>query len=346
MLFGVLNATRGPGAPAFTHDDLEYLTRFASQLSIAVANSMAFDAERRRSEQLELVNTLLREIAGTSPRAHPRHRGAADPLRPSAFPWSHRHPRLGCQTAASWPWPATPVAKAAPAAAARRGDRPGHPGEAHGARARRGARSRLRGSSPPSAAWWPYRSWPAKTGWPYWRGQRPRRAFDHGLGSRRDPGRRGRHHLRTRSCTGAGAHERRLVELDRMKSELSTRVPRLPAPWGVLGHAELLSGSPTSPRRRIDQARAINQSATHMGNCWTRRSRPRAWRPGISPSTSAWWTWRPSCARWWRASRARKPSLAPAGARRARAVWADRDAGEVLDNLVSNASSTRPRAAR
>jgi signal transduction histidine kinase/CheY-like chemotaxis protein len=63
-LFGVLNATRRPGSPRFSHDDLEYLTRFAGQLSIAVANSMAFDAERERSEQLALVNTLLREIAG------------------------------------------------------------------------------------------------------------------------------------------------------------------------------------------------------------------------------------------------------------------------------------------
>ena len=68
VLFGVLNATRRPGAPPFTHDDLEYLTRFAGQLSIAVANSMAFAAERERSEQLALVNTLLREIAGNLSR--------------------------------------------------------------------------------------------------------------------------------------------------------------------------------------------------------------------------------------------------------------------------------------
>jgi signal transduction histidine kinase/DNA-binding response OmpR family regulator len=67
-LFGVLNATRKPGAPPFTHDDLEYLTRFAGQLSIAVANSMAFAAERERSEQLALVNTLIREIAGNLSR--------------------------------------------------------------------------------------------------------------------------------------------------------------------------------------------------------------------------------------------------------------------------------------
>jgi signal transduction histidine kinase/DNA-binding response OmpR family regulator len=68
VLFGVLNATRLPGAARFTHDDLEYLTRFAGQLSVGVANSMAFAAERERSEQLALVNTLLREISGTLSR--------------------------------------------------------------------------------------------------------------------------------------------------------------------------------------------------------------------------------------------------------------------------------------
>jgi len=64
-LFGVLNATRRPGAPPFVQEDLEYLTRFAGQLSIAVANSMAFAAERERSEQIAVVNAVMREISGT-----------------------------------------------------------------------------------------------------------------------------------------------------------------------------------------------------------------------------------------------------------------------------------------
>jgi signal transduction histidine kinase/DNA-binding response OmpR family regulator len=63
VLYGVLNATRRPGSAPFTDDDLEYLTRFAGQLSIAVANSVAFAAERERSEQLALVNAVLRESA-------------------------------------------------------------------------------------------------------------------------------------------------------------------------------------------------------------------------------------------------------------------------------------------
>lgn len=67
-LFGVLNATRKPGAKPFTEEDLEYLTRFASQLSIAVANSMAYAAERERSDQLSVVNALIRAISGTLSR--------------------------------------------------------------------------------------------------------------------------------------------------------------------------------------------------------------------------------------------------------------------------------------
>ncbi len=64
VLYGVLNATRKPGSEPFSNDDLEYLTRFAGQLSIAVANSVAFTGERERSERLALVNGVLRESAG------------------------------------------------------------------------------------------------------------------------------------------------------------------------------------------------------------------------------------------------------------------------------------------
>jgi GAF domain-containing protein/FixJ family two-component response regulator len=68
VVFGVLNATRRPGSPPFTPDDLSYLTRFASQLAIAVANSMAFQSERERGQQLALVNALFRAIAGSLSR--------------------------------------------------------------------------------------------------------------------------------------------------------------------------------------------------------------------------------------------------------------------------------------
>jgi signal transduction histidine kinase/DNA-binding response OmpR family regulator len=68
VLYGVLNATRQPGSAPFSNDDLDYLTRFAGQLSIAVANSVAFASERERSEQLALVNSVLRETAGVLSR--------------------------------------------------------------------------------------------------------------------------------------------------------------------------------------------------------------------------------------------------------------------------------------
>lgn len=64
-LFAVMNASRQAGAPRFTHDELDYVQRFASQLSVAVANAMAYAAERARSDQLALVNAVIREIGGS-----------------------------------------------------------------------------------------------------------------------------------------------------------------------------------------------------------------------------------------------------------------------------------------
>jgi signal transduction histidine kinase len=68
VVFGVLNATRDPGGAPFTPDDLEYLNRFATQLAIAAANSVALLGERARSDQLALVNRVLREVAGSLSR--------------------------------------------------------------------------------------------------------------------------------------------------------------------------------------------------------------------------------------------------------------------------------------
>jgi signal transduction histidine kinase/CheY-like chemotaxis protein len=65
VVFGVMNATRQPGRPPFTESDLDCLGRFARQLSIGAANSVAFVAERERSEQLALVHVLLREISAS-----------------------------------------------------------------------------------------------------------------------------------------------------------------------------------------------------------------------------------------------------------------------------------------
>ena len=90
-LFGVLNATRRPGAPPFVQEDLEYLTRFAGQLSIAVANSMAFAAERERSEQIAVVNARhARDQRHPVPRAHPGDGGQPHP-RGLPVPGRHHH---------------------------------------------------------------------------------------------------------------------------------------------------------------------------------------------------------------------------------------------------------------
>ena len=61
----------------------------------------------------------------------------------------------------------------------------------------------------------------------------------------------------------------RLVELDRMKSELVNIVAHdFRAPLaGVLGHAELLEWRPDAPREdRIEEARSIIHAATHMAS--------------------------------------------------------------------------------
>jgi nitrogen-specific signal transduction histidine kinase len=61
----------------------------------------------------------------------------------------------------------------------------------------------------------------------------------------------------------------KLVELDRMKSELVNIVAHdFRAPLaGVLGHAELLEWRPDAPQaERVEQARSIIHAATHMAN--------------------------------------------------------------------------------
>jgi len=56
---GVAERTRRPGEPRFTQDDLEYLSASPASSRIAVANAMAFAAERERSERSGSSNTLI-----------------------------------------------------------------------------------------------------------------------------------------------------------------------------------------------------------------------------------------------------------------------------------------------
>ena len=244
VLFGVLNATRRPGAPPFTDDDLEYLTRFAGQLSIAVANSMAFAAERERSEQLALVNAVLREI-GRAPvaRAHPGDGGGAHPggvpprprrdLRaggrgvPDRCGGGPQRPRRGLGGLAARGRPAG--ARAARARHRRRGrGRPRLRAAVEGRR-QRGRRSDPGGGRGGRRA--------ERRGRPF-DGLRPRPGDHAG-----DAGRRDRHHAaQRRAVPGARAHERAAGRArpheERAREHRGPRLPR--AAGRVLGYAELL----------------------------------------------------------------------------------------------------------
>ncbi len=83
-LYGVLNATRRTGSPPFTNDDLEYLTRFASQLSIAAANSLAFTSQRERQRAAGPGQRgVARDGGDAVAGAHPGARSCAGSRRPS-----------------------------------------------------------------------------------------------------------------------------------------------------------------------------------------------------------------------------------------------------------------------
>jgi signal transduction histidine kinase/DNA-binding response OmpR family regulator len=274
-IFGTLSASRRPGSAPFTQDDLDYLTRFAGQLSIAVANSMAFAAERERSEQLALVNTLIREISGNLSRerileaavrriqeafhyravliAVPETEGG--PLRVAAAAYGEPRPPG---------WVDFPRDAGIPARALRLrrtvlvpdvSQEPGH-----------------RSLSPASrsAAAVPILSGEDVVAVLHVEADAPR-----GLD-------RGRLITLETLADGIGiilrnaelyqALERgnaKLVELDRTRSEVVNIVAHdFRAPLaGVLGHAELLEWRPEAPREeRVESARAIVQAATHMAS--------------------------------------------------------------------------------
>jgi signal transduction histidine kinase/DNA-binding response OmpR family regulator len=352
-LFGVLNATRGPGAPAFTHDDLEYLTRFASQLSIAVANSMAFDAERRRSEQLELVNTLLREIAGSLSRE--RILDTAVRRIQEAF-----HFPVVC---IGIPDPGGQSSRIVAVASNDLGAKSRFPQPLSGGVTGRAIQEKRTvlvpdvGRDPDYVPLFP--SIRSMVAIPILAGEDvvavlavasdQRRAFDRGQVITLETLADGVGII-MRNAQLYQALERtnaRLVELDRMKSELVNIVAHdFRAPLaGVLGHAELLEWKPDDPReRRVEQARAIIQSATHMANLVDKTLKTTRLETGHFPFEFSL----VDLAATLRAVVARFPR---AGSHPLRLqvpdepvpVWADRDRmAEVLDNLVSNAIKYSP----
>jgi signal transduction histidine kinase/DNA-binding response OmpR family regulator len=352
-LFGVLNATRVPGAPPFTRDDLDYLTRFAGQLAIGVANSMAFAAERERSEQLALVNTLLREIGGSLSRE--RILEAAVRRIHEAF----RYPVVAISTpdyerrvyrivAVATPDPLAAEPREFPLDAGVTG------------RAYREQRTML----VPDVMLDPdyiglVGTSRSEVAVPIFSGDEVaavlnvesdvRRGFD-------------RAHVITLETLADGvgillrnaelyaALERtnaQLVELDRTKSELVNVVAHdFRAPLaGVLGHAELLEWRPDAPAaERVEQARAIIDAATHMASLVDKTLKTTRLEAGHFPFEFALVDL---------ASVARQVvERMPADERHPLSldlpeeplpVWADRERiAEVVENLLSNAIKYSP----
>ena len=275
VLFGVLSASRRPGTPAFTGEDLEYLTRFAGQLSIAAANSMAFAAERERSEQLALVNTLLREIAGQLARQPVLEKAVRRIHEAFRYPLVSIHaprPEAGLHEVVAWAgrasrretWGSLPLAGGGVARAFReqRTVLLGEPGsEAEGGWLLPEAASAV--ATPIVVAGEVSAVLSVESS--------EANAFKHdavlmletladGIGIIL----RNAELYQALETTNA-----RLVELDRLKSELVNIVAHdFRAPLsGVLGYGELLEWKPEAPvAERVDSARAIVRAATHMAS--------------------------------------------------------------------------------
>ncbi len=352
-LFGVLNATRGPGSPHFSKEDLEYLTRFAGQLSIAVANSMAFAAERVRSEQLAVVNAVLREISGTLSR---------EVILQTAVRRIHEAFHYAVVIIGEPDLQAGVHRIAAGVSRTSRPDEWGSYGLYDGisGRALREKKTQLVADvskDPDYIAVVPETR--SQVSVPILSGEDvvavltvesdELAAFDRsevitletvadGIG------------IMLRNAELYGTLERtnaKLVELDRMKSELVNIVAhdfRSPLA-GVLGHAELLEWRPDAPRQeRIEQARAIIHAATHMANLVEKTLKTTRLETGQFPFDFGVM----DLAAVTRDVAARVPErvthpLTLEVPEDPVPCWADRDRiAEVLDNLISNAVKYSP----
>ena len=275
VVFGVLNATRRPGAARFTEDDLEYLTRFAGQLAIAVANSMAFAAERERSEQLALVNAFLREMSGTLSR----ERILETAVKRIQEAFHYPVVAISVSDSQAGTYRITAIALRTPLPDDRR-TFPMHAGITGRAyRDKRTVHVLDVREDPDYIALVP--SSGSEVAIPIFSGDEVAAVlnvekdepggFDHGqvitletLADGIGVVLRNAELYQALETTNA-----KLVELDRMKSELVNIVAHdFRAPLaGVLGHAELLEWRPDAPREeRIEEARSIIHAATHMAS--------------------------------------------------------------------------------
>jgi signal transduction histidine kinase/DNA-binding response OmpR family regulator len=351
-VFGVLNATRRPGAAAFTQEDLEYLTRFAGQLSIAVSNSMAFAAERERSEQLVLVNTLLREISGTLSRE--RIMETAVRRIQEAF----HHPVVAISVAEQDTYRIAAVATRTPWRDETR-TFPIHSGIAGRAyREKRIVHVPDVSKDPDYIALVP--SSASEVALPIRAGddviavlnveKAETGGFDHGqvitlqtLADGIGVVLRNAELYQAVEATNA-----KLVELDRMKSELVNIVAHdFRAPLaGVLGHAELLEWRPDAPREeRIEEARLIIHAATHMASLVEKTLMTTRLESGQLPFEFGVFDLaamvRDVALR--QPERSTHPLVIEGAGDDPVACWGDRDRmAEVLENLISNAVKYSP----
>ena len=305
VLYGVLNATRKPGSAPFSNDDLEYLTRFAGQLSIAVANSVAFTGERERSEQLALVNGVLRESAGMLSRERileltvRRIREAflhslVAMLEPEVDSGLLRVAAAASAETRPAGWPET-VAAEGPAQLALVEHRTIISTESAGP----GFTPLVSGSRTALAV--PIPSGEDVAAVLYVESPRAG-AFDRGQVITLETLADGVGILlRTAELYEAlESTNARLVELDRTKSELVNVVAhdfRAPWPPSSAGPScSRASRTPTSGSVVRGPARSWPGRNAWRAS-WTERSRRPVLRPGISLSTSVWSTWRLACAR-------------------------------------------------
>ena len=353
-VFGVLNATRRPGAAPFTQDDLEYLTRFAGQLSIAVANSMAFAAERERSEQLALVNALLREISGTLSRE--RILETAVRRIQEAF----HHPVVAISVPDAEAGTYTIVAMAPPEGLLGDGRsfplQSGVTGRAY--REKRTVHVRDVSGDPDYIGLVP--STRSEVAIPIPSGEEVAAVlnvekdepggFDHGqvitletLADGIGVVLRNAELYHALESTNA-----KLVELDRMKSELVNIVAhdfRSPLA-GVLGHAELLEWRPDAPREdRIEEARSIIHAATHMASLVDKTLKTTRLESGQMPFEFAVFDLAALTRDIVRRvpQRVSHPLVLDLADEDPLPCWGDRDRiAEVIDNLISNAVKYSP----
>ena len=140
----------------------------------------------------------------------------------------------------------------------------------------------------------------------------------------------------------------KLVELDRMKSELVNIVAHdFRAPLaGVLGHAELLEWRPDAPREdRIEEARSIIHAATHMASLVDKTLKTTRLESGRLPFEFAVFDLAALTRDVVRRvpERSTHPLVLDMADEDPLPCWGDRDRiAEVLDNLISNAVKYSP----